>query len=271
MINKSATYNAVEEMLHGSLNNIMATRFDAVIVGKEENAVYKLWERIKEELYRIEKLLNRFDAESEVTKINLLASYNPVTINDELWDIIIKCKKYFIKTEKKFDITLKDFSKVILDEKVRTISFASKDIFLDFGGIGKGYALSKIENILKKENVQSALLCFGNSSIYAVGSHPYGDGWQIEVENPFVKNKIVNKVNIKNRAMSTSGNTPAHMGHIVDTITGQPAADRKLVSVVADDSIEAEVLSTAYMIADNATAERIARNFAQHETFIFNV
>lgn len=271
MNKESVNYNKQEAMFHGSLNKIMGTRFDAIIIGKSEEVAALIWKNIQQELNRIEKLLNRFNPDSEVAKVNFYASRESVLLSPELWHLIVKCEGYFIKTEKLFDITLKNFLQVVLDREAKSISFMSKDISLDFGGIGKGYALERIEKILKEQDVLSALICFGDSSIYAIRNHPYGDSWKVGISNPFVENDVLAKIQLYNKALSTSGNTPAHTGHIVNTGTGSVLSEKKVVSVIADDSIDAEVLSTAYMIADQKQIERIAQNFEEHKYFIFNL
>ena len=66
---------------------------------------------------------------------------------------------------------------------------------------------------------------------------------------------------LEDRALSVSGNTSAHTEHIVDPRSGLRNASRMMAAVTAADPLDAEVVSTAWMIADEEQKRRIARNF----------
>ena len=71
--------------------------------------------------------------------------------------------------------------------------------------------------------------------------------------------------------MSTSGNSPSYSGHIVHPVTGKPNHDRKLISVVSPDPLDAEVLSTATMIATDDEISRINDKFADSIVKTYNL
>ena len=119
---------------------------------------------------------------------------------------------------------------------------------LDFGGFAKGYALKKIGVLLREAGVGSAFVDFGNSSILGIGRHPYGPCWRVSLPDPATGNALA-EFDLVDRALSVSGNTAAHTEHIVNPRTGLRDASRQIVAVVADDPLDAEVVSTAWMIA----------------------
>jgi thiamine biosynthesis lipoprotein len=76
----------------------------------------------------------------------------------------------------------------------------------------------------------------------------------------------VDEIELRDEALSTSGNMPTHMKHIVNPRTQQFIEDKKIVSVVAQNSFDAEVLSTALMIANREEQEKILSHF-DHVSF----
>jgi predicted dehydrogenase len=72
-----------------------------------------------------------------------------------------------------------------LDPAARSVTLTGADIVLDAGGFGKGYALDRVRKLLADAGVANALVNFGDSSVAAVGSHPFGDCWQVSSEGDF--------------------------------------------------------------------------------------
>lgn len=271
MVPSYYNYYESSSLSHGSLLRIMGTRFDILFVLEDKTAGAALWEKIQSELIRLDKLFNRFDAQSEVYQINAGAYLCPYLVSAEMWEILLSCKKYHKKTKGLFDITLRDFNKVVLNNENQSVSFTEKDLHLDFGGYAKGYAIEKIKDILIKNNVRKSFINFGNSSIYALGHHPYGDCWSIGIENPYKKGEKLGEYRLKDDAMSTSGNMPSNPKHIVNPYTGVYNEEKKIVCIVTKDSIDAEVLSTTLVIAQIEEKEKILKNFNVSKIFLYKL
>ncbi len=254
-------YYDSSSMFHGFLPDIMGTRFDIVIIGKGKSETEEVWEKICSELRRLERMLNRFDKESEVTQINLRAAQHPVKVSNEMWAILMDCRYYHLATSGLFDITLKDFSKVIFNESHRSVYFSLKDMHLDFGGYAKGYALNKLKNILLAADIRQCFADFGNSSILALGHHPYGTSWKVGIKNPFVEGEIMDEIELRDESMSSSGNTSSYTKHIINPLSGEYNEERKLVCAVSHNPVEAEVLTTTLMIADPDKKKAIINHF----------
>lgn len=257
-------YYDSSQMFHGSMMNIMGTRFDIIIIGKTLAVSESIWFKIESELKRLNHIMNRFDKLSEISRINSSAAINQVSLSDEMWQILNNCKTYYMKTFGLFDITLKDFNTVILNEHERTVKFTSADISIDFGGYGKGYALKKIKEILIEHNIEHCYADFGNSSILGIGHHPHGDAWKVSIDNPYKPAQIVDEIELKDVTLSISGNTPMYSGHIIKPKTGKWVRDHKMISVLSDDPLDAEVLSTVFMIANEQETKKITKNFNIH-------
>lgn len=271
MNNSYCNYYESSALFHGSLLDIMGTRFDVLIVTESQETGEDIWNEIQSELLRLDKLFNCFDAGSEVSMINSGAYTKPITVSPEMWEVLLGCKRYHEQTMSLFDITLKDFKKVLLNENNKSVSFLEKDIHLDFGGYAKGYAIERINDIIKRYSIRNSFINFGNSSIYALGTHPYGDCWSIGIENPYKKGEILGEVKLKDEGVSTSGNMPSNPKHIVNPLTGDFNEEKKIVSVKSKNAIDAEVLSTSLMIAQNEEIKKIKDKFSASEISIYKI
>lgn len=263
-----SNYYIASHLFHGSFSFIMGTQLDVLLVGREKDRLEHIWQNIIKELQRLDKLMNRFDAESEVSRINECAQTSPVPVSGEMWNILRECYHYFHLTKGYFDITLSDFRRVEWDMEEQRIFFTTPGLQLDLGGYGKGYALKQIERMVKQQGIEKALINFGNSSVLGVGTHPHGEYWPIGIENPYTKELLVT-VPLCNNSLSISGNTPVHPEHIRNPFNGEYIKERKLVSVISVNPVEAEVLTTAFMIMPEDEMAGLTPYFDINEKHIY--
>lgn len=255
-------------LFHGSFSYIMGTQLDVLLVEPDKSMAEETWQEIVNEVKRLEKMLSRFDAASEVSYINRNAALAPISVSEELWEILQDCRQYFNFTAGYFDITLAGFNQVALREEDKSVTFTSPALYIDLGGYGKGYALLKIQQIINRRGIKKAFVNFGNSSVLGVGTHPHGSYWPVGIENPFTK-QLVATVQLCNNSLSTSGNTPMHLQHIKNPFTGKYVEGRKMVSIVAPNPVDAEVLTTALMIAEDKEVSELMKHFDINEKHIY--
>ena len=63
--------------------------------------------------------------------------------------------------------------------------FDRKGVEIDPGGIGKGYAVDRMVEVLKEHGIATALVSGGGSSIYGLGAPPTEPrGWKLEIQDP---------------------------------------------------------------------------------------
>lgn len=270
MLNISSRFHHEACTFYGSAQSIMGTRMEVLVVGKPKDIVEQCWTDVVNEVLRLEKLLSKFDPESELYRINHFGGAASLNVSDELWEILIACKRYHALSKGYFDITLKDYSTVQLNEENQTILFEDSDTELDLGAIGKGYALERIQKILFDYDIASALVNLGNSSVLGIGTHPYGDCWPVGIENPFTPGETLKVMNLRDSTISTSGNTPSHPKHILNPHTGIFIENQKLISVKIAKATDAEALSTALMAAPDLIAKEIIQMFSPEEYFIYS-
>ena len=253
-------------LYHVSLPLLMGTRLDALLLGDNQQQLESLWESIETELKRLEKMLNRFDEESEVAKLNNNAVFSPVQLSDELWEILNDCKRYYELTDGCFDITLSDFSQITFMEESHSISLNKYGMILDFGGYAKGYALRCIRKQLDEAGIKRALINFGNSSVLALGTHPFGNSWPIGIEDPF-NGDALTTINLCDTSMSVSGNAPEHEKHILNKETAELVGGNVMVAVVSDDPVDAEILTTAWIASGKSDNPEWMKKFNLKNTY----
>jgi thiamine biosynthesis lipoprotein len=224
----------------------MGTRLDVLLLDADRAKLDVLWRDVEVELRRLEKMLNRFDGESETAKVNSDAQFASVRLSDELWSILLDCRRYYELTNGCFDVTLSDFGKIIFMEESQSILFDKYGLSLDFGGYAKGYALRRVRKYIEEAAVKQAMVNFGNSSALAVGSHPFGESWKISVEDPFT-GMMAATISLKDESLSVSGNSPSNKRHIVNTATSEFVEGDRMVAIVSDDPVDAEAITTAWI------------------------
>jgi FAD:protein FMN transferase len=274
-------------------DNFMAmnTRLDMVIIGKLPDESQKIFNQAKNEVARLESLLSRFIPQSTISLVNAKAHEKPVLVDHETWEIIMTCKKYHELTKGFFDITsrpilafwrenlekdslpneIRDicgFSRLILDENKRSVFFPVRNMELDLGGIGKGFAIERINQVLEQNHVEHALVSFGESTVSTRGHHPYGNCWRLGIQHVYKPAEHVYTVDMQTSSMSTSGCNPTNQlestkkcGHLINPITGYPVSGTGTITVVSGSALEAEILSTAFWVMDRDTIEDIIDNF----------
>jgi len=241
-----ANYYQSSGLYHASFPLLMGTRLDILLLGDNGQQLELVCDDMEAELRRLEKMLNRFDEDSEVARVNSNAQFASVGLSDELWDILLDCRRYYELTDGYFDVTLSDFSKIVFEEEGHQILFDKYGLALDFGGYAKGYALRCVRKKIIDSGITRALVNFGNSSVLAIGTHPFGDSWPVGIEDPF-GGGVLRAISLCDTSMSVSGNTPSNHRHIVDPATSTMVDGNAIVAVVSDDPVDAEVMTTAWI------------------------
>ena len=249
------------KLFHGALSNVMGTRLDFVLVGKEQSVSEDCWEHSQRLLLQLHKQLNRFSEESEVAQLNSYAAHYPFGVSNALFDMLMCCREYTEKTLGFFDVTLGKMAQVEQILMDRTVQFMDDSIQVDLGGFAKGYALEELKTLIETYEVEHALLNFGNSAILAVGTHPLGDAWSVAINNPYRQAESLGAVKLKDCSLSVSGNMPSHTKHIFNPKTKMYEEGRQVLVVKSTSPLEAEVLSTTLMMTDDVESELICRRF----------
>ena len=262
----------------------MGSTYTIALYGYDEDQMEAAVEAAFNEVRRLDRMMSNYRPDSELTEVNRNAAERPVKVTPEFFELLAKCKEYSRESDGAFDITVgplmrvwgfyrgtgrlpeKDkvapalkkigYKNVILDRESRTVRFAQSGVELDPGGIGKGYAVDRMVDVLKESGIASALISAGGSSIYALGTPKDGpEGWDIKIRDPKNARKTVEEVHLKNQSLSTSGSYEKFFeaegkiySHIMDPRTGYPAEGMLAVSVIAPTTLDSEAWTKPYFI-----------------------
>jgi thiamine biosynthesis lipoprotein len=261
----------------------MGSTYSVVLYDRDRAKMEAAADDAFEEARRLDALLSNYRPESEWSRVNREASAHPVAVSKELFDLLAACVEYSRASDGAFDITVGPLMKIwgfykdtghlpqpgevkkamdrigyrnlVLDASRQTVAFAKPGVNMDPGGVGKGYAVDKMVEVLKKDGIETALVSGGGSSIYGLGAPPDEPGWRIQIKNPWNEFQHVAEVTLKNQSLSTSGSYEKFFvaegktwSHIMDPRTGFPAQGTLSVSVVAPRTLDSEVWAKPYFV-----------------------
>lgn len=265
----------------------MGSRLNAVFPYDDDELCERLFNSIRKEVNRIEKKLSYFDPHSDISKINNRENDN-LHIDLELFDIFKTALHYHEITLGAFDITMRpvyeniesidegavysQVNNIVLNEELSTITFSNENAKVDFGGYGKGYALEKIKNMLELSPLKNAFISFGESSVTVKGSHPLGTNWQIAIKDLFNHQIPLHKINLLNNSVSTSSNyyvddagVLVEKLHVINPFTCKAVNEVFTVSVISESPLQAEILSTAFLVLSNNEIEEAVKRIGNIE------
>jgi thiamine biosynthesis lipoprotein len=125
---------------------------------------------------------------------------------------------------------------------------------LDFGGIGKEYAVDRAYDILAVQCSQPFLVNFGGD--LRANKRPLSGSWQVGIERPDTDRLAAMLLELDHGGLATSGDSRRCLlkdgiryGHILDPRTGWPVVDApRSVTVAASSCTEAGLLATLAML-----------------------
>jgi len=268
----------------GSVYTVAAYHPDRANVSAAVEAAFR-------EARRIDELLSNYRPDSELSEVNRRAAERPVKVSPELFDLLERCQQYSRLSEGAFDWTVGSlmrvwgfykgsgrlpqraaveqalgsagYQRLELDGERRTVRFQVAGMELDPGGIGKGYAVDRMLDVLREAGIEVALISASGSSIYALGSPPGEKGWHVRVRDPKSESLTVAELYLKDQSFSTSGAYEKFFeaegktySHIMDPRTGYPARGMASVSVLAPRTLDSEAWTKPLFVNGGQWARR---------------
>jgi len=231
---------------------------------------------------RVSELVDPYDPNSEVAKINRVAVSMRTPVSSDLQRLLMLALDYGERSKGALDITVepllqlwgfggsplpeKELSPELLKTALEgignrqvelhddgTLEFKSPLTRLSLASIAKGYAVDLSIIGMRERGVQNVLLNLGARTLRCLGTDSRGEPWRVPIQNPSRLSEELGKVRIQaGRGFALSRLYENYVtidgkryGHVVDPRTGRPAEGVLCAAVLAPTATEADALSTA--------------------------
>jgi len=252
----------------------MATTFEVVVVYEDAGYARQAAAAAFDEVDRLEGELSRFIENSDISRINNLPANQPLRLGLDAFECLQLSCRIYAETNGAFDITIGSLlglwrnedgtprtpsqeelnlarqrtgtGLLQLDESEHTVRLSASPVQVDLGGIGKGYAIDRVAELLREWSIETALISGGYSSVLALDGPARTKGWPLTLSNPDNRKQILARPCLQGRALSGSGLQKGQ--HIIDPRTAQPVKNKRAAWASAPDAATADALSTAFMV-----------------------
>lgn len=236
----------------------MATHFAIVVAHEDREYARQASEAAFRELDRLESTLSRFIESSDIARASRLRRGETIPITHETLECLMLAADVALATGRAFDPAYAstrppelgpELPPFTLDPDAHTLTSLTDRLRLDLGAVGKGYALDRMADTLREWNLAAACLNGGDSSVLALGERPTADelGWEIGIG----EGRAYRTFPLLGASLSGSG-TAVKGAHLIDPRTGQPALRASRVWAYAPSAAQADALSTAFFVMNEA-------------------
>jgi thiamine biosynthesis lipoprotein len=279
----------------------MASPCELLIDGGEQAQAQQLLALAQAEALRVERKFSRYRGDSVVAQLHA-GRGRPQPVDDEtalLLDFAAQCHGL---SQGLFDITSGvlravwrfDGSDRVPDAQAvecvrarvgwhrlawqRPMLTLPEGMELDFGGIGKEYAVDRTLGLLRNRAALPMLVNFGGD-LAVTGPRRGGEPWRVGIEHPSPAGdadaagpQAAELLELSSGALATSGDARRYLlkdgvrySHILDPRTGWPVADApRSVTVAAGTCVEAGMLSTLAMLQGPGAEALLAAQGVPH-------
>lgn len=274
--NRTLTIDGGFHMTMGTIARIMVT-------AENEQQANEAIDVAFDKVFQIDEMMSDYDPNSLLSKVNREAFDKPISVDAALFEVLATAKAYSCLSDGAFDVTIGPVvqlwrkakedntapspeaiakaktsvghENLILDAENMTVQFAKDGMFLDLGGIAKGYAIDKATEILQAAGIKGAMVDIGGD-LRCFGTPANGkQHWLIGLQDPKNEGDILLTLNMDNMAVATSGDYRRFViiddqkhSHIVNPATADSANDLSSVTLIAPTAIAADALATAVTV-----------------------
>ncbi|HEY7886505.1 MAG TPA: FAD:protein FMN transferase [Cellvibrionaceae bacterium] len=264
---------------HSGEANIMGTRISVTLWHAQPEKAEQLISNVMAEMRRIDHTYSPYKEASDLSVLNRKAAAGEtVTVSEEMAALLDKSLYYGHLSEGAFDITYASLARFydyregttpteaqqqellpaidyrhvqLQDTQVR---YQHPAVYIDLGGIAKGYAVDRAIDVLQKAGVQHASVSAGGDS-RLLGDRR-GRPWVVGIKQPRGGEGVAISLPLENIALSTSGDYERYfineagdwVHHIINPRTGKSAGDIASVSVLGPNTFDTDALSTTVFV-----------------------
>ncbi len=243
----------------------MGTEFQITVAHPDAVYARQAMQAALDQLSVIESRLSRFIMSSDISRLNQAAPGESIVVDVSTYDCLRHALQLERETGGAFNIAYASVPRVSsgraisLDARRPLVCVRVAGVRLDMGGIGKGFALDQMADLLCQWDIRRVLLAASASTLLAVAPpSPQSGGWPVH----FGAGRQRVTVTLCRSAISGTG-TEVKGRHVTDPATGRPAARRDQVWAQAPTGTWADALSTAFFVMDDQHIRSFCRSHPQ--------
>jgi len=254
--------------IHRFREEAMASHIELLIRHSDEEMVKGVAGMLFREVDRLEDLLSRFRDGSDIVRINQLEQGETILVSLECHTCLLQALEIQTLTQGKFDIASGGFMELIrdlegnpvesdatqwqsaretrqkgslkIDPNEARVSCIEPGLQLDLGGIGKGFVLEQLTELMEEFEIEHYLFSAGGSTILARGEQAPGQPWKTALSGA---DRGVD-LELQNTCLSGSG-FEVKGSHIIDQGSKLESSPYRRVWVKTHHAALADALSTA--------------------------
>ena len=280
---------------------LMGTVLQITLVDDDEAVARAAAEACFAEGATLEAVLTTYDAESATSRMNAGAGSGPFQAPPALARILADSKQLHTATRGAFDVSVGPLialwteagrtgrlpGAAVLGAALRRVGsdrivlgpegvvMLEPGMHVDFGAIGKGFALDRMRERLAEHGITRALLDFGGSSWLALGAPEDGDAWRVLLRDGhggFAGVVSLRDANLSfSESMANSTRIEGRQyGHVIDPRSGWPLEAPVAGIALAADGATAEALSTALVVLGPEQGLRVAAETGDAEALVID-
>ena len=273
----------------------MGSPCEVQLYSDDKHHAQRVAEMAMADVLRIEARYSRYREDSVLSGINRVAARGGmVAIDEETAALLNYADTCYRQSEGLFDITSGvlrkawDFKaqkvpkKALIDkllsrvgwEKVQLgatqIGFKRPGMQLDFGGIGKEYAVDRAAAICRQQGIEHGLVDLGGD-IKIIGPHADGRPWSVGLRHPRKPGALLSTVMVTAGGVASSGDyercivvNGQRYGHVLNPKTGWPVTGIAGLTVLAEQCVIAGSACTIAMLMESRGKQWLDELGLQH-------
>jgi thiamine biosynthesis lipoprotein len=279
---------------------LMGSPFKLIIYASSDSIANLAASSAFKKIEALNASLSDYRDDSEINSVSAKSgSGNWIEVSKDLYDILYISNEYSRKTKGAFDSTLgpivqewrratrrgylpdkkvirsalakTGYKNIKFDASNRKIFLKKKNMRLDIGGLGKGYAADEAVKVLKSYGIKSAMIDAGGK--LALMDPPPGEkGWKVVISTG---NDSIQTIEYANVGIATSGPTYRYLdyegkrySHIVDPKTGVGLQFHLRTTVISPNATEADALATAFSVSGINEGKKYLNQFPGNKVWL---
>jgi FAD:protein FMN transferase len=209
---------------------------------------------------RLERELSRFIPNSDISRVNRLAAGESTHVTTSTIECLVIARHMFDLTGGAFDISIgTGLPSLELNAEDYVVSATKAGVQVDLGGVGKGYAVDLMAELLEEWGIQVALVHGGFSSVLALEPPAGGEGWPLTLSDPTAPSRVLSRLFARQTALGASG--VRKKDHIRNPRTGEPARGRLATWVALPRPSITQPVDDGPRVAATAVADALTTAF----------